>query len=300
MALIPAAAAAAAAATLSGMYLDAKYSVSSDVAQIRGARKTQKFVQHLYNIHGEDDWSFYHVLHATYDANHHTDQEALVFEGRSWTYRRLREEIGRWAEALRVLGVRNRMVVGMFINNSPEFIFTWWALYKLGAIPAPINTSITGDHVKHCLKVSEAELIITSFELSGTVAQTFNLDINGEADFRGDPSCPRLRRIVVYDHNTYPSPNQWSPGEGVVVSRHDELPPAMPQMGDFPQSSRPKVRPTDASQYLFTSGTTGLPKALIWPAAYSLSATCPGRYPGMYNKHRRFYICLPMFHGTAS
>lgn len=298
MALL-ASAAAVAATSLTGMYLDAKYSIRNDIAQIRGAWSMQRYMEQLAELHGDDDWSFYHVLHSTYDSNHHTEQEALVFEGRSWTYRRLREEIGRLAEVLQQMGVRNRMVVGLFINNSPEFIFTWWALYKLGAIPAPINTSITGAHIKHCLKVSEAELIITTFELAGIVSQAFNLD-EGATDFSSDPSCPQLKRIVIYDYNTYPTVPQWSSQTGISLIRHDDLRPVVPAMGDFPASSRPKVRPTDASQYLFTSGTTGLPKALNWPAAYSLASTCPGRYPNMYSAHRRFYICLPMFHGTAS
>lgn len=293
------AACTAAAAGLAGMYLDAKYSIRNDLKQIRGARSMERYMQYLYEIHGEDDWSFYHVLHSTYDSNHHTDQEALVFEGRSWTYRRLREEIGRCAEALQSLGVRNRTVVGLFINNSPEFIFSWWALYKLGAIPAPINTSVTGHHIKHCLKVSEAEFIITSYELSGVVSQAFDLE-EGTAAFSGDPSCPLLKGVVLYDHDTYPRSRQWSSQTGVTVIRHNELRPVVPEMADFPKASRPKVLATDASQYLFTSGTTGLPKALNWPAAYSLASTGPNRYPNMNNKYRRFYVCLPMFHGTAS
>ncbi|KAK4947847.1 hypothetical protein LTR10_013355 [Elasticomyces elasticus] len=294
---LAATAAAAVVSTALGMYLNAKYSIGSDIAQIRAGRRIQNYAQHLYEEHGEDDWSFYHVLHCTYGSN--DDEEAFVFEGRSWTYSRFREEIGRCAEALKRLGVRNRTVVGLFINNSPEFMFTWWALYKIGAIPAPINTSITGAHIKHCLKVSESEMLITTFELSSSIANTFDLN-DGTKDFEGDSSCPRLRHIVVYDHDTYPLQDQWSHKQRITVLQHSELPPATREMGDFPKSSRPKVLHTDASQYLFTSGTTGLPKALIWPAGYSLTASCPNRYPGMHKKKRRFYICLPMFHGTAT
>ncbi|KAI1623081.1 fatty-acyl-CoA synthase [Exophiala viscosa] len=290
-------AAAAAVSTALGLYLNARYSIGSDIAQIRGARRIQKYAQRLYEEHGEDDWSFYHVLHCTYGSN--DDQEAFVFEGRSWTDGRFREDIGRCAEALKRLGVRNRMVVGLFINNSPEFMFTWWALYKIGAIPAPINTSITGAHIKHCLMVSEAEMLITTFELSSTIAKTFDLN-DGTKDFRGDPLCPRLGHMLLYDYDTYPFLSQWSTKKGVTLLQHSKLPPATREIGDFPKSSRPKVLHTDASQYLFTSGTTGLPKALIWPAGYSLTGSCPNRYPGMNARRRRFYICLPMFHGTAT
>ena len=294
MALVSGVAAATAAAT--AMYLDAKYSIRSDLAQIRGARRLQKYIEKLYNEHGEDDWSFYHVLHSSYADNHHTDLEAFVFEDRSWTYRQFREEIGRLAEALQRLGIKNRSVVGMFVNNSPEFLIAWWALYKLGAIAAPINTAISGNHIRHCLKVSEAEFFICTYELYDIAVRAL-LEDNG----KGAPwtnTSPHLRRVVLYDYNSYPAAITDLPG--IIILKHDDLPPVTPAMGDFPKAKRPKVGPLDAAQYLFTSGTTGMPKALNWPLGYNHLTGCSKRWPGMQEKHRRFYICLPMFHGTAS
>ncbi|OCT44816.1 bifunctional fatty acid transporter/acyl-CoA synthetase [Cladophialophora carrionii] len=290
------AAGAAAAATSIGMYLDAKYSIRSDVAQLRGAKKLQKHVEDMYKEHGEDDWSFYHVLHSTYAENHHTDKEAFVFEDRSWTYRQLREEIGRLAEAFESLGIRNRTVVGMFVNNSPEFLMAWWALYKIGAISAPINTAITGTHIKHCLKISEAEFCITTHELSGTLLKA--LLQHPDQGIEAAQALPHLRDVLLYDYNTYPAPRDTS--QGAVLLKHDDLPAVTPDMADFPKSKRPKVGPTDAAQYLFTSGTTGMPKGLIWPLGYNHLSACSKRWPGMQGKRRRWYICLPMFHGTAS
>ena len=290
------AAGAAAATTGIGMYLDAKYSIRSDAAQLRGARKVQKYVEKLSKEHGEDDWSFYHVLHSTYAENHHTDKEAFVFEDRSWTYRQFREEIGRLAEAFERVGIKNRTVVGVFVNNSPEFLIAWWALYKLGAISAPINTAITGDHIKHCLKISEAELCITTYELYGTL--TIALLQNPGQQVGIAEELPHLRELVLYDYDTYPAPSA-SPPRAVLL-RHHDLPPVRSEMADFPKSKRPKVGPTDAAQYLFTSGTTGMPKALNWPLGYDHLAGCSTRWPGMHEENRRWYICLPMFHGTAS
>ncbi|KIW98213.1 uncharacterized protein Z519_01797 [Cladophialophora bantiana CBS 173.52] len=295
MALLAAGAAAVAATGIS-MYLDAKYSIRADIAQLQGAKHLQKFVEDLYKEHGEDDWSFYHVLHSTYAENHHTDKEAFVFEGRAWTYREFREEIGRLAEAFERLGINNRTVVGMFVNNSPEFVIAWWALYKLGAIAAPVNTSITGTHIKHCLKVSEAEFCITTYELYGTLIKALVRD----ESHPGSPtqeSSP-FPRVILYDYSSY-APIRADLQENVLL-KHEELPPVTPEMADFPKHKRPKVGPTDAAQYLFTSGTTGMPKALIWPLGYNRLSGNPQRWPGMQGSHRRWYICLPMFHGTAS
>ncbi len=288
-------AATGAAAGIS-MYLDAKYSIRSDIAQLRGGRRLQKYIENIYRDHGEDDWSFYHILHRTYAENHHTDKEALVFEDRSWTYRQFREEIGRLAEAFERLGIKNRTVVGMFVNNSPEFLMAWWALYKLGAISAPINTAITGTHIKHCLKISEAEFCITTHELHDTLMKA--VSPNPEERIEMTQDLPHLGKLVLYDYNTYP-PTEASL-QAAFLLKHDDLPAVTPSMADFPRSKRPKVGPTDAAQYLFTSGTTGMPKALNWPLGYNHLTGCSERWPGMQGKNRRWYICLPLFHGTAS
>ncbi|OAL34793.1 hypothetical protein AYO20_05988 [Fonsecaea nubica] len=290
------AAGAAAAFTGIGMYLDAKYSIRSDLAQIRSTKNIQKYALDLYAKYGDDDWSFYHILHSTYDQNHHTDKEAFVFEGRSWTYRQLREEIGRLAETFEALGIKNRTVVAMFVNNSPEFIFSWWALYKLGAIAAPVNTSITGTHIKHCLKVSEATVCITTYELYDVLAKALGQDEAVQGSSTLDSSS--LPRIILYDYNSYPPIQHHL--EGTLLLKHDELPPVRPEMADFPKHKRPKVGPTDAGQYLFTSGTTGMPKALMWPLGHEHLIGFPRMWPFMQGSHRRWYVCLPLFHGTAS
>ena len=79
MALIPAAAAVAAAA----IWLDKRYNIRSDLAQIRCMKNNQKYYGELCKKHGEDDWGFYHTIHTTYGKNEY--QEAFLFEDRSWT-----------------------------------------------------------------------------------------------------------------------------------------------------------------------------------------------------------------------
>lgn len=310
MAMLPVAATAAAVAAM-GMYIDAKCSVSSDLAQIANSRRLQSWTRHLYDVHGEHDWSFYHVVHTTHDLGEtHGNRQAFVFEERSWTYNQFRQEIGRVAEALTRLGVKNRTVVGLFINNSPEFMFIWWALFKLGGIPAPINTGITGEPIRHCLRVCSAEFMVCSAELFEEVKSTFYEDAESGSDGDSHPSAlpfldryslPRMANLILYDHGTYPElhANISSLPRGMILLRHDELPPTTVEMGDWPPAKRPNVGPTMASQFTFTSGTTGLPKAVTWPSGYSLMSTCRGRWPHMYEMPRRFYICLPMFHGTA-
>jgi fatty-acyl-CoA synthase len=302
MAPILALATGVAVTALAGYGLDTRYSIREDIAQIRTASKQKAYWGELVRTHGDDDWSFYHILHKTYGQNEY--QEAFLFEDRSWTYAEMRGEIGRLANAFQALGIKNRTVVGMFINNSPEFIFTWWALFKIGAIPAPVNTSISQEPFRHCLKISEAEFLICTYELYDVAATSLSI---GEASslahsnvFR-DPRLPRLASVLVYDYDTYPKTSVSSLfplGVGTIVQK--ELPPPNSAMASWPKESRPKVGPTDTSQYLFTSGTTGLPKAATWPCGHSLMGGSPWRWPHMFKKHRRTYLCTPLFHGGAT
>ena len=291
-------AAAIAATALAGVALDNKYSIRSDIAQILAARKQKKFFEQLMVECGEDDWSFYHVLHRTYGTNEY--DEAFLFEDRSWTYGQFRAEVGRLALEFERMGIRNRTVVAMMIDNSPEFYFCWWALFKLGAIPAPINTAITQEPFRHCLNISSAEYLICSYDLYRPVRDS--LDFETPAHWDGnvyrDSRTASLNSISIYDYGAFFQRPELPAGVNVIV--HEKLPPVTAEMAAWPRESRPKMGPESASQYLFTSGTTGLPKAATFPTGFCYMASSPYRWPLMFEKKRRLYACTPMFHGGAT
>ena len=280
MALIPALGGLA----LLSAYIDAKYSIRNDITQIQCMRRAANYWQELNTKHGDSDWSYYHTIHCTYGKSEY--DEALLFEDRSWTYSEFRAEIGRLAIAFQRLGITNRTVVGMYINNSPEFMIAWWALYKIGAIPSPINTSVTEEPFRHCLRVSDSQYLLCSYELY----EAANRSLSGH-------DVGPLKHVVVYDYDTYPKvPLE----DTVTLLSQNQLDPLHPSMSDWPVETRPKVGPTDTSQYLYTSGTTGLPKALVWPLGHAMMGASRNRWPMMFEKPRRTYICTPMFHGGAA
>jgi acyl-CoA synthetase (AMP-forming)/AMP-acid ligase II len=183
-------------------------------------------------------------------------------------------------------------VVAMFINNSPEFVFAWWALFKIGAIPAPINTSISQEPFRHCLNISEAKYLICSSEL---------IDIAIVSTDVHHAQLPNLETTVIYDYGTYSNefPSATLNTEIIAIT-HSQLSAPNRSMAEWQKESRPKVGPQDTSQYLFTSGTTGLPKASAWPCGHSLMCSSPYRWPQMFKKKRRVYLCTPLFHGGAA
>ena len=62
------------------------------------------------------------------------EKAALIFEGRTYSYKELNERVNRLANALRALGVEKGDRVGVFLPNIPAFPIAYFAAQKLGAI----------------------------------------------------------------------------------------------------------------------------------------------------------------------
>ncbi len=88
------------------------------------------------------------------------DQEAILFLGRSITYRSLLDDVYRLANSLKELGVRKGDRVAIMLPNSPQAVIAYYAVLLLGAIVVQVNPMYTERELKHQLNDSEAERII--------------------------------------------------------------------------------------------------------------------------------------------
>ncbi len=89
------------------------------------------------------------------------DKAALLFIGRSLSYRELDEMVGRFAGALKRLGVREGERVGAVMPNCPQQVIAFLAVTRIGAIFVPANVMYAGDELKHIFSDSGASLVIT-------------------------------------------------------------------------------------------------------------------------------------------
>jgi len=48
------------------------------------------------------------------------------------------------------------------MRNCPDFVFAWMGLWSIGAAPALINSSLAGNALLHCVKISGAKLLIAT------------------------------------------------------------------------------------------------------------------------------------------
>lgn len=88
-------------------------------------------------------------------------RDALVYEGRSINFKELDKSVNRLANSLKDLGIEKGDRVAIMLPNTPEFVYSFFACQKLGAVAVPFNTMYKGGEIFYILKDSGAKVIIT-------------------------------------------------------------------------------------------------------------------------------------------
>jgi len=90
------------------------------------------------------------------------DKTALVHEGRKLTFADLHDRIERTAAGLAAAGVGKGDVVTLYAGNSWQWIVSYYAIARAGAVINPINTMLTAEEVRYVVDDSKAAAIIVS------------------------------------------------------------------------------------------------------------------------------------------
>lgn len=123
---------------------------------------------------------------------HHT---AIIFEGNRITYRRLIQEIYRFANALRSLGVNRGDRVMLLLPNSPQMVIAFYGILEAGAIAVFNLPFINLENLIHQLQETSARVFITLAEFDSTVQKMINT-------FPNQKSSP-LEHVIYTDLSDY-------------------------------------------------------------------------------------------------
>jgi len=97
---------------------------------------------------------------------------AVVAGGRDYSYGEIDELSGRLARRLRDdFGIRRGDTVSVAMPNCIEFYITYWAVMKLGAVLAPVNTRLKFDELHHVLTNTGSTTLLTHGETWPGVAE---------------------------------------------------------------------------------------------------------------------------------
>jgi len=207
------------------------------------------------------------------------DNTMLVFEGREWTYRQFNEEVNQLAHLLKQRGLTRGDVVAVFMENRAEYVKAMLALAKLGVAGSLINNSLTGQGLAHCINSTNTQHIIVGEERAEVLADVLPLlPLEKGADF-----------LWMVDQGLSSAP-EWAQDAADFL-------PAMPTHN---LAETDDITAGETAYYIFTSGTTGLPKAAVLPHRKILiSGELLGPVGFQVQPQDRLYLCLPIYHITA-
>jgi fatty-acyl-CoA synthase len=203
----------------------------------------------------------------------------LLYRDVVLSYADVNTQANRLAHALHGLGLRAGQVCALAMENRPDLFVIWFALSKLGVTAALLNTQIHGKPLQHALVEARVDAIIVGEECLASFAdQEARLPLWLWPDPER-PAAPELRALAAF-----------------------ELPPlAAAAPAENPSRAwRAGVFAEDTAVLVFTSGTTGMPKAakyshLRWLMVGDVMEVTLGT-----NCEDVFYCFLPLYHGAAA
>ncbi|HEY1351588.1 MAG TPA: AMP-binding protein [Ktedonobacteraceae bacterium] len=166
------------------------------------------------------------------------EQVALIFHEVRLTYRELDALVAALANALHALGIGRGQRVCLFLANRPEFVISWFAILRAGAVACPLNPAYKEREVAYQLADSEAVALIVERERLPLVQA-----VRGQV--------PDLRTLLVVDQEQDAASEQIFAFAN-LLSR--SAPTPFP--GTEPQGE-------ELAALLYSSGTTGLPKGVM-------------------------------------
>ncbi len=199
--------------------------------------------------------------------------EPFSGDARSWTYQQFANEARRFARGLADRGVSAGDFVIIHLDNSPEFMISWFACAYLGAVAVSTNTRCVARDLEYFAAHTSAVCAIT---------QPCYAEMISDA-------CQELRFVIGTDNDA---------GEPASLPTNQPYVPFRDVFSSDAIALR-EANPTANLSVQFTSGTTSRPKAVLWTHANGLWAARTGAAHMRLRDDDKTVVFLPLFHTNA-
>lgn len=239
--------------------------IRREIASVKGMVET---LGQIKDLSQSMEWGVADDLEAAVDR--HASKDAFIFEGTTWSFADLDARANRFAHVGKARGLQEGDVVALYLDNRPDYVAAWFGFAKIGVTTALLNNNLTGGGLAHCLDAAAPKLILCA-----------------APDIGHFTSLERHEPILAFD----------GPIENSATDIEAELgaaPTTRP-----PLAWRAQRRGASLVFYVYTSGTTGKPKAAKITHHRALVMMRAFRKPIGAREGDRMYIVLPLYHGTG-
>lgn len=99
-------------------------------------------------------------------SHRYPNNAAILYDGKSLTYEALHSAVNSLGNELRGLGIQKGDKVAIMLPNCPEFVISYFAVQKLGAVAVTVNILSTSYELRHLIGNSDAKCLITETPLA--------------------------------------------------------------------------------------------------------------------------------------
>jgi fatty-acyl-CoA synthase len=197
---------------------------------------------------------------------------ALLSDSECMTYRELARRANQYTRWALRQGLGRGDAVCLLMPNRPEYLAIWLGISRAGCVVALLNTNLAGASLAHCIDIASASGIIVAAEFVEKVTTAL------------DPA--KMARIWVH---------------GADIDEFDRIDAEIERYSGerLGYAERRRITIEECALYIFTSGTTGLPKAAN--VSHGRLMQWSHWFAGMMDTRSsdRLYNCLPMYHSVG-
>ena len=165
------------------------------------------------------------------------DRLAIVAGGTRYTFRQFDERTNQVARALLELGVEPGAKVAMYSWNRAEWADVFFGAFKARVVPININYRYVAHELEYILENSDSEVLIFERSFAPVVAEIL-------------PKLPKIKATVVIEDGS-------DEDAGAALDYHELV-------DRQDTGALGNQRSSDDLYFLYTGGTTGMPKGVMW------------------------------------
>lgn len=201
----------------------------------------------------------------------------FIYENDEWTFTKVEEFSNKVANVFKAHGYRKGDVVGLFLENRPEFVCLWLGLSKLGIIVSLLNSNQRQQILVHSITIAKCKALIFGSELASAVE-----DIRSEIE----------ATVSMYHLET---PTRAEINNTIMKAKN--LSRLLIEASiNAPNVAADHIKYDDRLLYIYTSGTTGLPKAAVITNSKFFFIVAATHWIMGFTRDDRFYNPLPLYH----